>query len=598
MPGKKGELGRMFNLWRDFWKWVVISVLLTLISVAGMLLIPSIGIPLINEGIMAKNLGTIVNYGLLMLVVAIVVGACDALNTGIAVAFSEYTTQTLRDKAYSQIQELSFGNLNEFRTSDLLVRLTTDLQNVKIAVQQSIINLLRAPIMLVVATILTIIIAPGLAWIAIIVVVAVSVGQVVFLIMVFPAYEVRQAQFDEVNKVLRENMAGVRVVKAFVRQDSEKSLFEKVAGKLRAASLKPLYYQAYLVPALFFIIFLGIAGMYYFGGIQIMESAGLSIGGLTAAIEYLVIALMPIFVLVAIFPLLNAGRASLVRVYELVDTVPDVQDKPHPVEINPEEVRGEVVLDNVSFSYLGNDGKPDSLFLKDINLAIEPGEVVGFLGATGAGKSTLVNLIPRFYDVSEGAITIDGINVRDIPQDTLRQVVGICLQETVLFSGTIKDNILFGAPDATYDEMIVAAKAANAHDFISAIPGQYDGEIARKGANLSGGQRQRISIARALVRKPRVLILDDSTSACDLTTEARIQDAIKEMMKDTTQLIVAQRISSVITADKIVLLQDGEIVGLGNNEELLRSSELYQEIYSSQLGDGPFDSTGASNEGK
>ena len=595
---KKGELGRMFNLWRDYKKWVVISVLLTLLSAAGMLFIPSIGIPLINEGIMAKNLGTIVNYGLLMLVVAILVGACDALNTSIAVAFSEYTTQTLRDKAYSQIQELSFGNLNEFRTSDLLVRLTTDLQNVKIAVQQSIINLLRAPIMLVVATILTIIIAPSLAWIAIIVVVAVSVGQVVFLVMVFPAYEVRQAQFDEVSKVLRENMAGVRVVKAFVRQDSEKSLFEKVAGKLRAASLKPLYYQAYLVPALFFIIFLGIAGMYYFGGIQIMESAGLSIGGLTAAIEYLVIALMPIFVLVAIFPLLNAGRASLVRVYELVDTVPDVQDKPHPVEINPEEVRGEVVLDNVSFDYLGNDGKPDSLFLKDINLTIEPGEVVGFLGATGAGKSTLVNLIPRFYDVSEGAITIDGINVRDIPQDTLRQVVGICLQETVLFSGTIKDNILFGAPDATYDEMIVAAKAANAHDFISAIPGQYDGEIARKGANLSGGQRQRISIARALVRKPRVLILDDSTSACDLTTEARIQDAIKEMMKDTTQLIVAQRISSVITADKIVLLQDGEIVGLGNNEELLRSSELYQEIYSSQLGDWPFDSTGASNEGK
>ncbi len=594
----KGELRRMFSLWHEYIKWVVASVLLTLISVAGMLLIPSIGIPLINKGIMAKNLGNIVNYGLLMLVVAIVVGACDALNTGIAVAFSEYTTQTLRDKAYGQIQALSFGNLNEFRTSDLLVRLTTDLQNVKIAVQQSIINLLRAPIMLVVATILTIIIAPSLAWIAIIVVVAVSVGQVVFLVMVFPAYEVRQAQFDEVSKVLRENMAGVRVVKAFVRQDSEKSLFEKVAGKLRAASLKPLYYQAYLVPALFFIIFLGIAGMYYFGGIQIMESAGLSIGGLTAAIEYLVIALMPIFVLVAIFPLLNAGRASLVRVYELIDTVPDVQDKPHPVEINPEETKGKVVLDSVSFSYLGNDDKPDSLFLKDINLTIEPGEVVGFLGATGAGKSTLVNLIPRFYDVSEGAITVDGIDVRDYPQDTLRQVVGICLQETVLFSGTVKDNILFGAPDATYDEMIVAAKAANAHDFISAIPGQYDGEVARKGANLSGGQRQRISIARALVRKPRVLILDDSTSACDLTTEARIQDAIKEMMKDTTQLIVAQRISSVITADKIVLLQDGEIIGLGNNEELLRSSELYQEIYSSQLGDGPFDSTGASNEGK
>ena len=424
---KKGELGRMFNLWHDYRKWVVISVLLTLVSAAGMLIIPSIGIPLINEGIMAKNLGTIVNYGLLMLVVAILVGACDALNTSIAVAFSEYTTQTLRDRVYSQIQEFSFGNLNEFRTSDLLMRLTTDLQNVKIAVQQSIINILRAPIMLFVATILTIIIAPSLAWIAIIVVVAVSVGQIVYLIAVFPAYSFRQTQFDDVSKVLRENMAGVRVVKAFVRQDSEKSLFKKVAWNLRASSLKPLYYQAYLVPALFFIIFLGIAGMYYFGGVQIMEGAGFSIGALTAAIEYLVIALMPIFILVAIFPLLNAGRASLVRVYELIDTMPDVQDKPHPVDVDPEEARGKVVLDNVSFSYLGNDGKPDSLFLNNINLSIEPGEVVGFLGATGAGKSTLVNLIPRFYDVSEGAITIDGIDVRDFPQDALRQIVGICL---------------------------------------------------------------------------------------------------------------------------------------------------------------------------
>ena len=275
-----------------------------------------------------------------------------------------------------------------------------------------------------------------------------------------------------------------------------------------------------------------------------------------------------------------------------------INDKDNPIKIDHEKINGRIAFENVSFGYSGKVDDDSSMFLKDINLTIEPGERVGFLGATGCGKSTLVNLIPRFYDTTKGAIKVDGLDIRDISQKDLRQVVGICLQETSLFSGTMKDNILFGVPDANYDDMVVAAKAADAHDFISRIPAKYNGKITRRGTNLSGGQRQRISIARALVKKPKILILDDSTSACDLITEAKIQDAINNLMEETTQLIVAQRISSVITADKIVLLQEGMIVAIGKHEELLEKNHLYQEIFNSQLGEDYCPSTGVKNEKK
>ena len=317
---KKNAIRRMYDSWHGYKRWFYFSLFITILSLIGWMSVPLISIPLINEGIVGRNMDAIIRYGLLMVIATIFIGVCDTVNAYLAVYFSEYTTHELREESYNKIQQFSFNNLDKFRTSDLLIRLTTDLQNVKIGIQQSIFNLFRAPIMLVFATIVIFFIAPSLSWIAVAVIVVVTLIQIVFLIKVLPAYSFRQKQFDHVNRALRENMAGVRVVKAFVRQKSENMRFQKTAENLRAASLKPLYYQACLIPGLFFVVFIGVAGFYYFGGTQIIEGSSLTIGALVASGEFIWIALFPIFILVAIFPLLNSGRASLDRVYELIDT--------------------------------------------------------------------------------------------------------------------------------------------------------------------------------------------------------------------------------------------------------------------------------------
>lgn len=332
------------------------------------------------------------------------------------------------------------------------------------------------------------------------------------------------------------------------------------------------------------LVYLGTAAVLYFGGLGLIQGAGLTLGGLTAAMTYLIMALMPIMILGYMIPYVTSGVTSLRRVYGIILEEPDISDVENVKSVDPELIKGGVKFNHVSFGYPVKDEKQPKMALKDINLEIKPGEVVGFLGATGSGKSTLVNLIPRFYDVTEGGITIDDIDVREIPLETLRHMVVVCLQESNFFSGTVHDNIVMGAKDKSYDAMVRAVKAADAHDFVNAMPQKYESVIARRGADLSGGQRQRLAIARTLILNPKILILDDSTSACDVATEARIQDSVRELMKDATQLIVAQRISSVITADKIVLMDKGEITAVGTHEELLKSNQLYQDIYASQFG--------------
>jgi ATP-binding cassette subfamily B protein len=312
----------------------------------------------------------------------------------------------------------------------------------------------------------------------------------------------------------------------------------------------------------------------------------LNVGELVTFTQYLSLVVAPLAMLAIVFPFMLRGDASAKRIFEVYDDEPVVQDKEGVKPPDTEAVGGRVVFDNVSFSFRRPDGELDPPALKNINLTIEPGKQVGFLGATGAGKSALVNLIPRFYDVTEGSITIDGVDVRDVPQDNLRQIVGIALQEAVLFQGDLRFNLKFGAPQVEDDVMFEAAKAADAYGFVTNIPQQWEAPVAQRGANFSGGQRQRLSITRALTPQPKVLILDDSTSALDASTEGRVQGAIPEFTSNVTTLYVAQRISAVIDLDKIVLLQNGEIVAMGTHEELLASSPLYQEIYESQLGSG------------
>jgi ATP-binding cassette subfamily B protein len=552
----------------------------------GTLAIPAMSADLIDNGILAGNLSFSLDIGILMLIAALVAGACQIGNAAIAVWASEYTSHRLRHQSFEKIQALSFGNIDRFRSSDLLVRLTTDVQNVKTAVQQSVMNLMQAPLLLIGTILIMMVMAPKLVWIMIVLMILLTVLLTVYFVIVEPAFTRKQKKIDEVNKALRETLTGIRVVKAFVRQNYEIEKFRNASENLRQAALWPQHVMAYLMPTVFSISILGFGAVYYFGGLQVLQGTGLQIGNVTSAAQYILILMMPLLIIAIVLPFITQANASLTRIFEVLDAVPEIQDPKNPVSITPDQIQGRVEFEDVSFAYRNAEGEPEGEVLSGISLIANPGETIGFLGATGSGKSSLVSLIPRFYDVTSGRVTIDGIDVRLFSLETLRSMVSVCLQESVLFSGSIRDVIRFGNQDLTDDEMLIASKAADVDGFVQNIPEQYDGLVSRRGSNFSGGQRQRLAIARALAQKPKILILDDSTSACDVATEARIQDAISEMMAGVTKFIVAQRISSVITADRIVLLSQGKIVALGNHAELLSSNSLYQEIYESQLGGG------------
>ncbi|HWQ67665.1 MAG TPA: ABC transporter ATP-binding protein, partial [Methanospirillum sp.] len=573
-----------FKIFQGYQQWFILSAILNIIIAGGTLAIPALSADLIDSGIIAGNLHHAIQVGVIMLIAGLIAGACEVANAAIAVRSAEYASHTLRVQTYEKIQSFSFGNIDTFRTSDLLVRLTTDIQNIKIAVLQTVMNMIQVPLLLIGTIITMMIMAPELVWIMFVLLFILTLLLIAYFVIVQPAFTRKQEEIDSVNKALKETLSGIRVVKAFVRQDYEINKYKSATEDLKKAAIKPPIFLSYLVPTVFAIAILGFAAVYYFGGTLVIMNTGLMIGDVTSAAQYILILMTPLMIIAVVLPYISQANSSLSRIYDVLDAIPEIKEPDTPVPIDPQTVKGQITFDNVSFGYKGADGNVDFEVLSGINLEIKPGETVGFLGATGSGKSTLVSLIPRFYDVTSGNVLIDGVDVRLIPLETLRDMVSFCLQETVLFSGSIRDSIRFGAPKIIDDDMFIAARAADVDGFVQNIPEQYEGRVAQRGSNFSGGQRQRISIARALAKKPRILILDDSTSACDVATEARIQDAISELMQGVTKFIVAQRISSVITADRIVLLKQGKIDSLGTHAELLRSSPLYQEIYESQLG--------------
>jgi ATP-binding cassette subfamily B protein len=384
---------------------------------------------------------------------------------------------------------------------------------------------------------------------------------------------------------MQENLSGVRVVKAFTREDYEVERFKQRADDLRQPAYAAAFRVAFLTPLLTGTTQLGIALAIWIGGERVLASI-MDLGQLVAFTQYLSLIVAPLAILAIVVPFVLRGDTSAERILEVYEDEATVQDKEGAQPLDIEKIEGRIVFENVSFAFRRPDGTLDPPALKNINLTIEPGQKIGFLGATGAGKSALVNLIPRFYDVTGGRITIDGVDVRDIPQEYLRQYVGIALQEAVLFKGDVRFNLKFGDPQADDDVMIGASQAADSYGFVMNIPRQWDAPVEQRGQNFSGGQRQRLSITRTLTAGPKILILDDSTSALDASTEGRVQSAIPEFVKNATTLYVAQRISAVIDLDRIVLLENGEIVAMGNHEELMESSPLYQEIYESQLGSG------------
>ena len=440
--------------------------------------------------------------------------------------------------------------------------------------------MVRAPLLMVGSLILGIMTSPQLALLFVVLIPLVSIVLVWTISKTYPMFSEVQRRLDRVNTVLQENLAGVRVIKAFVQERHEIGRFHKANDSLMDQNITAARVLALNMPLVMLILNFGVVAALWFGGVQV-NSGALQVGQVIAFINYLTQTLMGLMMVSMLTMRLSRSEASAERIHEVLNNEPEVKSKPDTLtEFAPQ---GRVVFEDVSFSYTGADHDP---VLKNISFVAEPGQTVALLGATGAGKSSLVHLIPRFYDVSGGRVIIDGIDVRDIDELALRRRIGVALQESVLFSGTIRDNIRYGRPDASDEEVIAAAKMAQAHDFIMRFPDGYDSVVGQRGVNLSGGQKQRIAIARALLTQPSVLILDDSTSSVDVETEARIQAAMAAALRGRTGFVVAQRISTVLNADKILVLDDGKIAAEGTHDELMASSPIYREIYESQMENG------------
>jgi ATP-binding cassette, subfamily B, multidrug efflux pump len=576
------NLYRLKGYLQPYWKSSVLALLSLSLVVLADLTIPRMIQQIIDEGIAKNNMSVVVNTTLLMLGIAILSVLFAVGNSLLSVRVGESFARDLREALFDKVQTFTFANLDHLKTGQLVVRLTSDVTMVQRIMQMLLRIGTRAPLLMVGSVILLVITSPQLALLMLPLVAV--MGLVIFLFAgkMQALFLGVQQKLDRVNTVLQENLSGVRVVKAFVRREYENERFDGANQDLMTQTIKVMELMAFLPPSIMFILNLGSVSVVWFGGLAVIEGS-LTVGEILAFINYLLTAMFPLMILVMIVAMLAAGEASAGRLQEVLGDVPDVEDKLGAEALT--DVRGKVVFEDVSFSYDGDGGEA---VLKGINLTVEAGETVAILGATGSGKSSLVNLIPRFYDVDGGRVSIDGVDVRDALKDSLLAQTGVALQETVLFSGTVRDNIRYGRPDASEAEVREAAKAAQVHEFIEELPDGYDTLIGQRGFNLSGGQKQRIAIARALLVKPKILILDDSTSAVDVDTEGRLQDELEILMKDRTSFIVAQRISSVLTADKIVVLDDGEIAAVGTHAGLLQSSPIYQEIYASQLGDGGF----------
>jgi ATP-binding cassette subfamily B multidrug efflux pump len=556
----------------------IIAIILLGVSVIGNLAIPRLVQVIVDQGIAQKNISLILTTSLLMIGASILSAIFTIANTIYAVRASRSFEADLREAIFKKIQSFSFGNLDDFQTGQLMTRLSSDVTQVQTIVTMFLRMFTQAPLMFVGSVFIMYSTNARLATYMLILLPVVFVMVAIFIRNVQPLFTRVQGRLDYLNQVLQENLSGVRVVKAFVRRDYEDKRFEKANVELTGISAKVTQLLNVFFPMVQTIMNLATVAIIYYGGLQVYQGTA-TVGEILAFTNYIFSTMFPVIMLSMMAGQISAANASAVRIMQVMNSTPDVQNKENATLLK--DITGKITFDNVCFSYLNDGGDP---VLQNISFTANPGQTVAILGSTGSGKTSLINLIPRFYDVTEGKVMVDGIDVRDVDLSSLRSKIGISLQEAVLFSGTIKDNIRYGRTDANDEEVIHAAKIAQAHEFIMEFEDGYETMVGQRGTNLSGGQKQRIAIARALLVNPKILILDDSTSSVDVETEAEIDKALRGVMKDRTSFIIAQRISTVLNADKILVLDNGRIAAEGNHKSLMEKSPIYQEIYDSQLG--------------
>lgn len=542
------------------------------------LITPQLLRTLIDRGITTLDMRRVILVAAGLVGVAIIRGLFNFFQGYLSEITSQGVAYDLRNVIFEKLQNLSFSYHDSAQTGKLMTRMTSDVELVRMFVGNGLLQFLSALTMLVGTIVIMFAMNWMLSLVILVIIPFILLILFKFIGKVMPLSKKVQQELGALNTILQENLAGMRVVKAFAREDYEVGRYRSKNEELLSVNLGMVRVFSTYFPLLFFIANLGVVGIVWIGGFQVIGE-GLTLGELVAFVGYLGFLLMPMFMIGMIGAMFSRAEASGQRIFEVVDAESEVKDK-HGALLLP-AIRGRVTFENVAFRYIGVDQN----VLQDVSFVAEPGQVVAILGKTGSGKSTIINLIPRFYDVTKGAVTVDDYDVRDVLLDSLRPQIGIVLQESTLFSGTIGENIAYGRPEAALDEIVSAAEAAQAHEFIISLPEGYNTEVGERGVGLSGGQKQRIAIARALLVDPRILILDDSTSSVDAETEYKIQQALKRLMENRTSFVIAQRISTVRDADLILLLDNQRLVAQGTHEELLHTSELYAEILATQFGE-------------
>ena len=568
-------INRLLKSVREFKKDALLTPFFVVLEVVMEVIIPLVMALLIDKGIDGQEMAAIWKYGIILVLCAMLALVFGAAAGTFAARASTGFARNLRHDMYYNVQNFSFSNIDKFSTGSIVTRLTTDVTNVQNAFQMCTRIAVRCPVMLVFALFMAMKINSRMALVFLAVLPILAIGMGILMKVVDPVFERAFKIYDRMNTVVQENVRGIRVVKTYVREDHETEKFEGVSGMLYRTFSKAQKTMAGVMPLMQFCMYACMLLISWFGA-RLIVGGSMTTGELTSMFSYAMQILMSLMMVAMVFVMITMAKASAERVAEILDEQPDLHNPANPIH----EVKdGAIEFDDVSFSYKGDERK---LALKNVNLHIKAGQTVGILGGTGSAKSTLVQLIPRLYDTTHGMVKVGGVDVRDYDIEALRDQVAMVLQKNVLFSGTIKENLRWGDENASDEELERVCRLAQADEFIQQMPDKYDTHIEQGGSNVSGGQKQRLCIARALLKKPKILILDDSTSAVDTKTDALIRKAFAEEIPDTTKIIIAQRVSSVQDADQIVILDGGTVQAVGTHDELLAANTIYQEIYNQQ----------------